>query len=141
MGTASGNIGNLLSGLPSPSWAQTNAAYFGAGAGVPNTGQSGSFTANMGANLYNLQGQQNQQTGLSDLLNLVGTASGNLAPSASQNQSTGLAQQQLTQSGNEFQQNLALQQFMDQINALVSLSGAGLGGTTGSVPTIPGITA
>jgi hypothetical protein len=140
MGTASSNIGNLLSGLPSPSWAQTNAAYFGAGAGQPNTGQAGSFTANMGANLYNQQGQQNQQTGLSDLLNLVGTASGNLAPTASQNQSTSLAQQQLGQSGSEFQQNLALQQFQAQIQALIGLSGAGIGGTSGSVPTISGTT-
>jgi hypothetical protein len=138
MNTATNNISNLLSGLPSPSYAQTNSAYFGAGAGVPNTNVPGTFTANRGADLYNLQAQQNQQTGLGDLSSLIGSVSGNLAPSASQNQSTNLGYAQLAQQGSQFQQNLALQQFMDQVNALVSLSQSGIGGLSGNTPNILG---
>jgi hypothetical protein len=133
MNTASNNIAGLLSGNASPSLAQTTAAYAGATAGQPGQANAlGTFTGNMGANLYNQQAQQNQQTGLADLSNLIGTTSGNLAPSASQNQSTGLGYAQLGQQGQQFQQQLALQQFMDQVNALVSLSQAGIGGTSGA---------
>lgn len=131
LGQAGTNITNLLSGQPSASWAQTNAAYFGAGAGQPNTNVPGSFTANMGANLYNQQSNANQQTGLGDLMSLIGTASGNLSPSAAQNQSSNFNYAQLGQQGSEFQQSLAEQQFNDQINALIGLSNSGIGGTGG----------
>lgn len=130
LNTASGNIGNLLSGAASPSLAQTTAAYAGATAGQPGQANAlGTFTGNMGANLYNQQSQANQQTGLGDLMNLIGTASGNLSPSAAQNQSTNLSYAQLGQQGSEFQQSFAEQQFMDQVNALVALANAGVGGT------------
>lgn len=133
LGTATGNIGNLLNGLGSPSYAQTTSAFAGAGAGQPGAGNAlGTFVGNRGADLYNLQGQQNQQTGLSDLMSLIGTSSGNLAPSASQNQQNSQFYSNLGQQGSEFQQSLAEQQFNDQVNALIGLSNSGIGGTGGA---------
>jgi|SRR5579872_473721 len=132
LGSATGNISNLLSGLPSASWAQTTNAYAGAGAGQPGQANAiGTFSGNMGANLYNQQANQNRQTGLSDLLNLIGTSSGNLATTPGQNLQNTQFQQNLGQNSSQFQQSLAEQQFMDQINALIGLSNAGFGGTGG----------
>lgn len=135
LGSASGNIANLLAGQPSASWARTTAAYAGANAGQPgNATDLGTFAGNMGANLYNQQANANQQTGLSDLLNLIGTSSGNLATTPGQNLQNTQFNQNLSQSGQEFNQSLAEQQFTDQINALIGLSNAGFGGTGGTAP-------
>lgn len=85
----------------------------------------------MGANLYNQQAQGNQQTGLSDLLQLIGTTGGNLAPTASQTAQLGLGYSQLGQQGAEFNQDAAMRNFMNQISAigtLGSLAGSGGGG-------------
>lgn len=122
LGSAAGNIGNLLTGLPSPSYAQTLGAYAGATAGQPGqANQLGTFAGNQGLDLYQQQAEAGQQTGLSDLMNLIGTTSGTLAPSAAQNQSTAFNYAQLGQQGSEFQSNLALQQFMDAISAMSNL--------------------
>jgi hypothetical protein len=132
LGTASGNISNLLSGLPSAGMAQTTNAYAGATAGQPGQANAlGTFLGNRGADLYNQQATGYQQTGLSDLLNLIGTSSGNLATTPGQNLQNTQFNQNLSQSGSEFNQSLAEQQFTDQINALIGLSNAGFGGTGG----------
>jgi hypothetical protein len=133
VGSASGNIMNLLSGLPSAPLAQTTAAYAGATAGQPGQSNAlGTFIGNAGANLYNQQSSANQQTGLGDLLNLIGGTSGTLAPTPGQNLQNSQYYAGLGQSGSEFQQSLAEQQFNDQINALIGLSNAGIGGTGGT---------
>src|SRR5579872_3207444 len=85
LGSATGNISNLLSGLPSASWAQTTNAYAGAGAGQPGQANAiGTFSGNMGANLYNQQANQNRQTASRSLLNSIATRSGSPATTASQ---------------------------------------------------------
>ena len=140
LGQGSSNIMNLLSGLPSAPLAQTTSAFAGASAGLPGQGNAlGTFVGNRGADLYNQQSQANQQTGLSDLMNLIGTSSGTLAPTPGQNQQNSQFYSSLGQSGSEFQQSLAEQQFNDQINALIGLSNSGIGGT-GGVGGLSGLT-
>ncbi len=64
----SGIITNLLNGTPSPSTTRNAEATFAAGNGVPPT----SGVANrFGYDLYNQQGQQRQQTGIGDLLQMI----------------------------------------------------------------------
>src|SRR5208282_3748133 len=76
--SATGAIGNLLNGLPSTSQARTTNAYWGVGAGQPgagagSTGDINSFIGQRGTDLYGQQAQQNQQTGLQDLLSTIGS--------------------------------------------------------------------
>jgi hypothetical protein len=126
IGQGTSNITNLLSGTPSPSYARTIGAYAGATAGQPGqASQLGTFGGNLGLDLYHNQAQQNQQTGLADLTNLIQAASGNLAPTGAQNQQNQLQYAQLGQQGQEFNSQLALQSFMDQINSVIGLSNAG----------------
>jgi hypothetical protein len=105
--TASGNIKDLLSGLPSASWARTTNAYWGAGAGQPNPGDAGTFAGNRGADLYHLQSQQNRQQGLDDLLKMVQGYSGTVASTPGQ-----------IQQNNQFDQTLAQQKANDLWNQL-----------------------
>ena len=93
---ATGIIGNLLKGLPSPSTARQAAATFGVQNGL---GTGSGVTNRYGYDLYNTQGAQRQQTGIQDLLSTLGTYSGNVTPNAGQ----------LLQ-GQEFGLNLANQQ-------------------------------
>lgn len=116
--SATGVIGNLLNGLPSPSTARTSNAYFGVGAGQPDSGGVGTYISNRGADLYGQQAQQSQQTGLADLGNLIGTVTSPVLSAqqqALQNQQFGQSQ---AQQGSQFDQNLALQQFQAQLGAL-----------------------
>lgn len=78
---ATGIIGNLLQGLPSPSTTRQAAATFGVQNGL---GTGSGITNNYGYNLYNKTGQQNQQTGIQDLLSMLGTYSGNVTPNQGQ---------------------------------------------------------
>jgi hypothetical protein len=118
LNTASGNINNLLSGVPSPAVTRSANASFGAATGMPATTGGGSFIGNRAYDLYGQQAMQNQQTGLSDLLNLIGGTSGTVATTPGQQ----LQNQQFnTSAGNQsdqFQQSLALQQFNAMLNAL-----------------------
>lgn len=116
--TATGNIQNLLSGLPSASWARTTNAYNGVATGQPATGGTGTFQGNRGADLYHTQANQNQQTGLQDLLSLVGGYSGTVAPNAGQllqNQQFG---QQLNQNASQFDQQNSLAQMNTLLQSL-----------------------
>lgn len=116
--SATNVIGNLLSGLPSPSAARTNNAYFGVGAGQPDNGGVGTFTANRGADLYGQQAQQNQQTGLSDLLSTLGTYTGAALGNQGQQLQNNQASASLAQQGSEFQQQNQLNQFQAMLQAL-----------------------
>lgn len=128
---ATGNIQNLLSGLPSASWARTANAYNGISSGQPATGGVGSFQENRGQDLYHQQAQQNQQTGLNDLLSLIGGYSGTVAPSAGQNLQNNQFYANLGQQGNEFNATNSLQ----YLNTILSQ----LGGSGGGNPLTVGV--
>jgi hypothetical protein len=114
-GQATGAIGNLLSGLPSPSASRTANAYFGAGSGM---GTGSQFLQNRGYDLYNQKAAANQQTGLSDLNSLIGSTT---SPALTyqgqqlQNQQFG---SNLAQNASEFGQTNQLAQFNAMLNAL-----------------------
>ena len=74
-------IGNLLTGLPSPDQARQENAYFGAGSGLDPTSD---FLRNRGYDLYGQKAEQRKQTGLQDLLALIGGYSGTVAPTPGQ---------------------------------------------------------
>jgi hypothetical protein len=153
--TATGNIQNLLSGLPSVSAARQSNAYFGAQSGMPGS----DFVRNRGYDLYGQQAQQRQQTGLEDLLQTIGTYSSpalGAQGQALQNQQFGqnLAQQgsqfdqSLAQKGSQFSQDFGLQQqnqaFGEQQAALTTspeyltmLANLKNYGTTGGAATQP----
>lgn len=108
--SATGVIGNLLNGLPSAPLARTTNAYWGVGAGTPASGTGGagdinSFIGQRGTDLYNTQANSNQQTGLNDLLQTIGTyTSPALANQGQQLQNTQF-NNQLSQQGDQFSQS------------------------------------
>lgn len=111
--TASGNIEDLLSGLPSAPWARTQNAYWGAGAGQPGGGEVGTFIGNRGADLYHQQAQQNRQQGFDDLMKMVQGYSGTVASTPGQIQQEGqfnreFAQQQANDAWNQLFQEKQL---------------------------------
>jgi hypothetical protein len=131
--STTGVIGNLLNGLPSASQARTTNAYWGVGAGQPAGGAGGggidTFIGQRGTDLYGQQAQQNQQTGLSDLMQTIGT----YTSPALQNQGQQLQNQQfgkqLSQQGSQFDQNYKLSEF----NAMLAALGLG-NNITGQLP-------
>lgn len=149
--SATSGISNLLNGLPSVSQARTTNAYWGAGAGQPATGDINSFIGQRGTDLYGQQAQQNQQTGMNDLLQTIGTYTAPALANQSQqfqNSQFGQAQDQQNQQfgqsqGQQWQEFLRSQeqnqnQFNTQ-NQLQSfqamLSALGLGNNiTGQLP-------
>ena len=119
--SASNNIMSLLNGLPSASRARTANAYFGAKAGQTATGDNGgvnTFIGNRGADLYHNEAQQNQQQGLGNLLSMIQSYSGTVAPTAGQNQQNKQFYAGLGQSANQFNQQQALAEFNAQLNAM-----------------------
>jgi hypothetical protein len=116
-------VGDLINGLPSPSQARTTNAYWGVGAGTPaggagSTGDINSFIGRRGTDLYGQQAKQNQQTGITDLLNMIG---GYSAPALT-NQGQQLQNNQffanLGQQGSQFDQNYQLNKFQAMLQAL-----------------------
>lgn len=111
-------IGNLLKGLPSPSTARQAAATFGVQNGL---GTGSGITNRYGYDLYNTQGAQRQQTGIQDLLSMLGTYSGNVTPNAGQIQQGQEFGANLLNQQNEFQQteqdrqNQMLMQLLGQL--------------------------
>lgn len=104
---ATGIIGNLLNGLPSPSTARQAAATFGVQNGL---GTGSGVTNRYGYDLYNTQGAQRQQTGIQDLLSTLGSYSGNVTPNVSQ-----IMQGQEFQQTQQDTQNQMLLQLMGQL--------------------------
>jgi hypothetical protein len=148
--TATSNISSLLNGLPSPGTARTANAYWGVGAGTPASGDINSFIGQRGTDLYGQQAQASQQTGLQDLLQTLGAYSSPVLSNQGQQMQNTQAGNQLgydysalSQSGQEFNQNLAQQQ--QQFNSTNSLnqfqsmlSALGLGNQiTGGIPQVP----
>jgi len=112
---ASSNISNELSGLPSADMARTSNAYFGINSGMP----SSDFVRNRGFDLYQNQAENRKSQGLKDLMGLIGGMSGTVAttPALQQQQgqfdvSTGLQREQMGQQGDQFNRNLAFQQWL-----------------------------
>jgi hypothetical protein len=119
--TATGDIGSLLAGLPSPSLARTTNAYWGAGAGTPaggagTTGDINSFIGARGTDLYGQQAQANQQTGLQDLLQTIGSYSAPALSAQGQAQQANQFGQNLAQQGSQFGQNLTADQQQQAFN-------------------------
>lgn len=79
--SASSIIQNLLSGLPSPDESRLDNAYFGAGTGLDSTSP---FLASRGRDLYGKRSETRQQQGIENLLKMLGTYSGTVAPTAGQ---------------------------------------------------------
>lgn len=136
--SATGIIDSALNGLPSPSESRSANAYFGAGTGMDPTSD---FLRNRGYDLYKGKANQRQQQGLANLLSLVGTYSGNVAPTPGQElqdkQATGqldLGNRQLEQSGSQFQQDFGFQQqqWQKQLELLNEYLGGGSGGNPAS---------
>jgi hypothetical protein len=118
-GNATGFIGDLLKGTPSPSTARMAANTFGLQNGL---GQGSGLTSNYGYNLYNKQGQQNQQVGMQDLLSMLGGYSGTVAPTVGQTQQNDQFNASLENNQSQFQQteqdrqNQMLMQIFGQLN-------------------------
>lgn len=74
-------INNALTGLPSPSESRLENAYFGAGSGLDPTSD---FLRNRGYDLFKSKANERQRGGIQDLLSLVGTYSGAVAPTPGQ---------------------------------------------------------
>lgn len=113
-----------LEGLPSPSEARLQNAYFGAGSGLDPTSE---FLTRRGYDLYKRQANQRQQQGLSGLLGLIQTYSGAVAPTPGQELQNQLGQQEIAQRGGEFGQNYAFeqQQWQKQLELLNRFLGGG----------------
>lgn len=105
--SATGIIRNALNGLPSPSTSRLANAYFGAGSGLDPTSD---FLRNRGFDLYKTQANQQQQQGLGNLMNLIGTYSGNVAPTPGQEISNATQNRQITSSENQFNANMNFEQ-------------------------------
>lgn len=116
--SATGVIQNLLNGLPSASQAKTNNAYFGVGAGQPDTGGVGTFTGNRGADLYGQQAGANRQQGLQDLFSSIGAYSSPILQNQGQQLQNNQFGASLNQQGNQFNQNYQLQKFQAMLGAL-----------------------
>ena len=98
--SASGDVGSLLNGLPSPSVARRANAYFGTRSGVP----SSDFVRNRGFDLYGQQADQYRQRGFDDFLNLLKGASGTIAPTPGEQSQNTQFNQNLQQRGIEANQ-------------------------------------
>ena len=161
--TATGDIGNLLNGLPSASLARTTNAYWGVGAGTPaggpsNAGDINTFIGQRGADLYNQQAQANKNQGLQQLLQTLNAyAAPYLSNQGQQMQNAQFGQQlnqqnnqfgadlgfrnrQLNQQGSQFDRQLGMQssQFdrnyaLNQFQAMLSALGLG-NSITGQLP-------
>lgn len=73
---ASNMVGELLSGMPSPSRARKANAYFGTMSGMPGS----DFVRNRGFDLYSKEADAYKQRGFDDFLNLLKGVSGTIAP-------------------------------------------------------------
>lgn len=125
VGQTSSIIGNLLNGTPSPGTVQNATATFGVNNGL---GTGSGVLNNYGYNLYDQTGQANQAAGMQDLSSLIGSVSSPTLTNQGQQLQNSQYNAGLNQQENEFGQNLAEQQFTDQINSLIGLSNSGIGG-------------
>lgn len=100
-GAASGNIKDLLSGLPSPDNARLDNAWYGAGTGLDS---SSPFLNNRGRALYGRESEKRKQTGLENFLSMLKSFSGSVVPTTGQEQQN-----------NQFNKTFGYQQQQDQL--------------------------
>lgn len=136
LSTASGNINELLTGLPSPALARNAAAYYGVQSGMPGS----EYVRNKGFDLYNTQANEMRQRGQDDLLKLLGTVSGTAVATPGQalgdKQATGqlaLGNKQVDTQNSQFGQSLGFeqQQWQKQLDLLDKFLGGGGGPASG----------
>lgn len=132
--SATSAIQNMLNGLPSVSQARTNNAYFGVGAGQPDTGGVGTFTATRGADLYGQQAQANKQQGIQNLFGAIGAYSQPILSNQSQQLQNQQFNSNLGQQANQFDQQFQLQKFQAMLQAM-GLGNQIVGAPTGNIPT------
>ncbi len=129
-GAAANNVGNELSGLPSPSVARRAGAYFGVNSGMP----SSDFVRNRNFDLYGQQADSYKKRGFDDFLALLKGASGTIAPTPGEQAQNTQFNQSLQQRGIEANQNT--QQFNSKtpyVNGTPDPWGSGLFGETDSM--------
>jgi len=78
--SASTNIGQQLTGMPSTGPARQKAAYFGATSGMPNSGVSSA----LGYDLYGQDAERQKQQGFDNLIQMLTGYSGTVAPTTGQ---------------------------------------------------------
>lgn len=105
LSTASGNINELLSGLPSPALARNAAAYYGVQSGMPGS----DYVRNKGFDLYNTQANAMRQQGQDDLLKLLSTVSGTAVATPGQTIQESQFGRNLGQQESQFGRSLAEQ--------------------------------
>jgi len=113
--TGQNNIQNLLSGLPSVDQTRTANAYFSANSGL---GQGSDFLRNRGYDLYGQKAEANRQAGLSDLNSLIGSTTSPILANQGQQFQNQQAGAQLGQNATQFRQNLELQKFLANLQAM-----------------------
>ncbi len=112
--TATGNIQNMLSGMPSAGPTKRANAYFGAGSGMPGS----DFVRNRGYDLYGEKADKYQQEGLDNFLKLLSGYSGTVMPTAGQQIETQQFNANLANRGREFDINEAGQQQQQAFNEM-----------------------
>lgn len=120
-------INNLLNGTPNPGTAQNAAATFGVQNGL---GSGSGITQRTGYDLYNQQGAQRQQTGLSDLSSLIGSISSPTLEDQGQNLQNQQFNQNLNQNASEFNASEQSRQNQNLQDLIAQLSGGGTKQTT-----------
>lgn len=126
---ASALIEQMLSGNPSPNEARLANAYYGVGAGVDPTSE---WLSRRGFDLYSRQSDARKQQGFKDLLSLVGTYSGTVAPTPGQELQDRQQTNQLNQQQNQFNSNLGFER--EQYNKQLELVNQYLGPGGGQGP-------
>jgi hypothetical protein len=111
----SGNIQQLLDGLPNPSLARNAAAYNGVQSGVPGS----EYANNRGFDLYNTQADARRKSGHEQLLGLLQGVSGTAIATPGQQMASADASAARVQQGSQF--NRSLDQETSQQNRKFSL--------------------
>lgn len=113
-------INNALTGLPSPSESRLENAYFGAGSGLDPTSD---FLRNRGYDLFRRRAEARQRGGVQDLLSMVGTYSGAVAPTPGQEIAAQQQSADRAQRANEFNTtfNFEQQQYKKALQLLDQL--------------------
>lgn len=127
--SASALIESMLSGQASPSESRLANAYFGAGSGLDPTSD---YLRNRGFDLYKRDSSARKQQGFKDLLSLVGTYSGAVAPTPGQELQNTQQTNQLNQQQNQFNSNLGFER--EQYNKQLELVNQYLGPGGGQAP-------
>ncbi len=120
----SGIISNLLNGTPSPSTTRNAAAEFGAANGL---GDNSGFQNRLGYDLYNQEGQKNQQTGLQDLLSSIQGYSSPLLTNKGQNNENMRYFAGQNQNQNQFNSDLNYKTNQDMLDLLAKINPAAAG--------------